>query len=123
TLTLAEEPGTVWTQEQTISGTVTGVSGGLGTISVGDRSWPLTVTDNAFTTNILLEEGVNSVIARWEGDGGEVVADTVELTLGYTLRPEAQLEPSVSDRTVTLTGSVLANPDSTALTFEWEAAP
>src|SRR5690606_9180138 len=55
--------------------------------------------------------------------GGSFVADTVELTLAYELKPEAELTPTVEGRTVTLNGRVLDNPDSTALSFEWSVDP
>lgn len=114
-----EVDGDVWQREQLVVGWVEGA--GPGEIVVGDRTYPMVLDHGNFETAITLDEGLNAVIARaFVGDGtGEIVTDTLRLNLPFTLRPEGELIPTVEGRTVTLDGSVLANPDGSALQFEW----
>ena len=116
TIALNHEDATVWAQAQTVSGTL--ADAGAGTLYVNGEAVAFTAAgDGTFAVPLRLTEPETEIVAC--AGSPEVCTETLRYTLGYEPRPEAELRPFVSGRTVRLEGHVLANPDAAELAFEW----
>lgn len=120
TIELLERDATVWLAEQVVEGK-TEASSGL--LYVNDVSFPFEVADSTFAVPIHLKDGENTIVACTDGSDTAVCSDTLRWSLGYSLEPEVYAWATVTDRLVTLHGRLLANPDSTQLTFNWIQDP
>jgi cyclomaltodextrinase / maltogenic alpha-amylase / neopullulanase len=110
---------TVWSRVQEITGTVESVQNTDGTLYTNNSEIPFTVSEDTFSVPVILEGGINDFIACIENDGTPVCTDTLRLTLGYELRPEILLSPSVAGRNVTLQTDIIDNPSGAPLSYEW----
>jgi cyclomaltodextrinase / maltogenic alpha-amylase / neopullulanase len=110
---------TVWSQIQVITGGVESLQVNDGTLFVNDIEYPFSISDDTFSVSVTLDGGVNNIVAYIDDNGTPVYSDTLRLTVGYELRPEIFLYPSVDGRTVTLYSDIIDNPSGTPLTYEW----
>jgi glycosidase len=121
TITLHPKDAVVWSQMQRITGEVDTVAAPSGWLYLNGTpiQFYFPYRSNKFTVLLRLDEGTNIVVARIDRNRAPLYSDTLKLTLGYKLRPDVFAYASVSERTVTLHGTVLENPDSSGLTFFW----
>ncbi len=116
-IVIHKKDATVWGREQTINGKLLdffepNVILYLNEITINSSVNP---SDSSFSIPIIINEGLSTIIVS----GGTVVSDTLELTLGYNIRPESFVYAEVNGREVTLHGSVVDNPDTSLLYFVW----
>ncbi|HET6566936.1 MAG TPA: alpha-amylase family glycosyl hydrolase [Rhodothermales bacterium] len=114
TITIDQEDAVVWGQDQIIEGS-TDQAGGI--LKIGGEEVAFTPEGGAFSVPVWIREGTTEIVACTSDEIS--CPDTLRLTLGYELRPELSLTATATGRTVELDGSMLANPDSSALTFKW----
>jgi glycosidase len=110
---------TVWKRDQVITGTITNLPAASGILFINDKSIPFDLQDSTFNVPVTLADGVNNIYIKVDSLGTEIVSDTVNLTLGYKIRPDLFIYSEVSGRTVEIKGQVLENPDSSTLAFSW----
>jgi cyclomaltodextrinase / maltogenic alpha-amylase / neopullulanase len=119
TIALDKEDATVWAQEQVISGTLDGASGGL--LYVDGTPIPFEAAEGRFEVPVRIGAGETSVVAC--AGGTTICTEPRRLTLGFLPRPEAELRASVEGGTVQLRGEVLDNPTGGELSYSWSAPP
>ena len=121
TIALAEEDATVWAQAQVVRGTAPGATSG--TLTVNGAAVPFAVEAGAFAVPVRLVEPVTTIVACVPGPSGDVCSVPLVWTLGYALRPEAEVRATVDGRTVRFAGRVLDNPTGATLAFAWSEVP
>ena len=113
---------TVFSQEQVITGSVTDTDVSAGTLYVNEETYQfdIDVTDDSFSVDMFLTEEISTVVANIEDNDTQFYSDTLQLTLGYELRPELEIVGNVNERQVTLDVSIVENPLGEQIDFEWE---
>jgi len=119
TIALEKQDATVWAQEQEVSGTIEGAENGI--LIVDGEQHPFTAVDGEFAVTVWLGPGTSEFVACTVDE--TVCSDPLQLTLGYTPRPEAELRAAVDGQTITLSGEVLDNPAGGSTTTTWSADP
>jgi glycosidase len=125
TITLLHRDAVVWGRDQIIRGKVTPASPGSATMYVGGTALQFTVPlpGDSFAVNIRIGNGVSLIFARIDSAGIPGYSDTLRYTLGYASHEECYGYATVSGRNVTLHGSVVENPDSVPVRFQWTPDP
>lgn len=113
----------VWGQQQTVIGRslIPGATSGTLLLSGTEVPFVIPAPNDTFTVQIRIGEGITPLVARIDSAGVPKYSDTLRLTLGYNLRPDAFAYASAVGRSVTLHCAILDNPDSASCTFSWTA--
>ncbi len=119
TIVLQEADAIVWAQEQVIEGVLEGADAGV--LHLDGEALAFEVDGGTFAVPVRLGEGTSALVACTDDE--EDCTDTLRLTLGFELRPDALAFATASGRAVTLHGDVLANPDGAMLSFQWQQDP
>ena len=116
---------TVWARDLTIKGILDTSVAREGDLFAGAKVYHFVAGVNSaeFLTPIRLGPGRTLLVARRDSAGTWVYSDTVRLTLGFRLRPEASLSATVLNQDVQLRAEILENPDSSRLSFTWSLDP
>jgi cyclomaltodextrinase / maltogenic alpha-amylase / neopullulanase len=112
-------PAVVWSRDITITGVVSPQGATAGVLFVQGVEMPFSLTDTTFTVPVRLNDGTTTIVARVDSAGVPGYSDTLRLTLGYNIRPECFAYATASGNNVTLHASILENPDTSSLTFQW----
>lgn len=120
-VSLLKHNSTVFSQEQTIHG-IADVDGANGVLYVNGQGYQFDINDNdgSFSVAVKLRDPVSDIFAEIEYNSVSIYSDTLQLTLGYTLRPELQLNADVNEREVTIMVDIIENPLNEQIAFEWE---
>lgn len=125
TITLLKRDAVVWSRIQAIGGIVDTSVAVSGWLKVNNDSIKFNVVPltNRFSVPVLLNDGVTTLIAQIDSMNTIVRSDTLRLTFGYKLRPEALVSSDVTGRKVTLRLQIVENPDSPTLNVSWLEDP
>jgi cyclomaltodextrinase / maltogenic alpha-amylase / neopullulanase len=121
-LVLHSRDAEVWARDQVVRGEVIG---GLeeGVLYVNGTASSFSVSGGIIALPVRLDDGVNEMVVCLSGGPWPACSDTLRWTLGYELRPEILAYATVEGGEVRLHASVLANPDSSDLSFSWSPDP
>ncbi len=124
-ITIDQQDAVVWGQSQVITGIASGVTTNAAVLYVNGSPIHFTLESpgNTFSVPIWVGRGTNDIVARVDSAGNYAYSDTLHFTLGYTPLPELYAYATVSGRNVTLHSSVVANPDTATLTYQWSQDP
>jgi cyclomaltodextrinase / maltogenic alpha-amylase / neopullulanase len=111
----------VWARSQVVTGSVDSTMAMTGTLYVNGVPVSLQVASPAdtFAVPVLLQPGVNTIVARVDSAGGGRYSDTLRLTLGYSFAPEVYAWAAASGSSASMHVSVIDNPDTSVLAFSW----
>ncbi len=125
TITLMQRDAVVWGRTQIIQGTVAPASPGSATVYVGTAAYAFTIPSpgDSFAVSVRIGNGTSPVCVRIDSAGIPTYSDTIHFTLGYASHEECFAWATVSGRNVTLHGSVVENPDSVPVAFQWTPDP
>ena len=122
-ISLGAMDGEVWLHRKSVEGTVSANGGAApseGAVYVNDDVFAFTVEDGRFEATVVLDEGMNEIVAC----AGGVCSDTVTWTLRYELRPEVfAFATTAGGGGVTLHADVMENPNGPVTSFAWSADP
>ena len=122
---LHKNSSTVFSQDQVIEGMVTGSDVTTGTVYVNDEDYQFNIdaVEGSFTVDIFLKQKESDIVAIIDENGEQFSSDTLQLTLGYELRPELEIVATVNERQVSFDVAVVENPLDEPIDFEWEEDP
>ena len=117
-ITLDTRDATVWLPQQTITGSVSGLSSNKLKWHVNNISGTATVHSNSkFSFSCILTETKNII---WVEDaGGNIISDSIHYTLGYKPLPEVKPFASINGNTAKLKTDIIDNPYNLPLTYKW----
>src|SRR5437016_4635872 len=121
TITLNQKDAVVWARDQLITGQVDTLIASSGVLYLNGVSFPITISPSkTFTVSVRLGSGLNRLVATIDSAGVQLASDTLRYTIGYRLRPEIYAYGTASGRSVTLHASIIDNPESSAVAFQWQ---
>lgn len=124
-ITLHKRNAVVWGQQQLIQGEIDTLITTNGVLYLnGDPiTFSISGFDNSFSVPIRLSRDTSYIVVRVDSSGVPFYSDSLQLILGYRLRPEVFVYPSVNGNSVTLISEIIENPDSVNLSYRWEEDP
>jgi cyclomaltodextrinase / maltogenic alpha-amylase / neopullulanase len=113
----------VWSVHQTINGKLQSFLSPSGILYLNDTPYNFNVSqsDSTFSVDVILSEGVNTLIAQANYNSTVIYSDTLLLTLAFELLPEVFAYAEKNSSGVLLKGTIVENPKNLSLTFVWTA--
>jgi cyclomaltodextrinase / maltogenic alpha-amylase / neopullulanase len=111
----------VWSRDQIIKGEISNTINTNGTLFLNNS--PISfqiISGDSFSIPITINEGLNTIYIEVDSSGTIFRSDTLQLTLGYKLKPEIYAYAEVNGRDVTLFSEIIENPDSSLLAYLWQ---
>jgi len=120
-ITIHKKSAEVWQRSLEINGEIDPIVSDTGNAFINGVSHDFSIDSETgeFFVPVEFGEGVNEFYVRIDSAQQSFHSDTLYFELGFELQPEIYAYATVSSNIVTLHTSVLANPDSSALSFFW----
>lgn len=111
----------VFSQMQVIKGMVRNSDAQSGILVVNEEVYDFTIdeSDSLFSVEIVLRDSISHIVAAIDAYNGIVFSDTLQLILGYRLRPILEIQIELNERDLMLAVHVVENPLKEPIEFEW----
>ncbi|MBN1300184.1 MAG: T9SS type A sorting domain-containing protein [Melioribacteraceae bacterium] len=111
---------TVWAYEQTITGSIALQNFSSVLLYLNGVPKELNIEDSRFSASVRLNNYSNQIYIEVDSSGYLYYSDTLNLSLGYKLLPDAEPKATVNGLMVNLSGNIISNPEQVELTYMWE---